>query len=326
MQGPGAALLVLAHDPVPLGYLLRSLDPAVPVFIHLDAKCATEPAALALPPQARLVQPRVEVFWGGWSMMQATLALIDAALDAGPWERLVLVSGDSLPIRSSLDLAAALAEPDAEYVELLDVADDPVLAGAPMQAAIDRHGWVQPWRFHNAVAWDHVLLNPFTAAGAAARYGVSDERMDWIRGEAQQAVAAVLAALPPRPRLFRRLCYGAQWWALSRAVLTAILPTLRRPEVIAYFRHMQAPDEHMIQTVLANRPDLLGGRRILGTPIFTDHGARARGQDWLDTAGFRAARAQGGQLLFARKFRPDRAPDLAAAIDAGRPIDEVLAG
>lgn len=311
----GAALLVLAHDPAPLGYLLRALDPGFDVFIHLDAKC---PAVPALPPQARLIEPRIEVFWGGWSLMQATLALIEAALAAGSYQRLALISGDSLPVRPPTALAAALAEPDAEYIELIDVQDDPSLAGAEMQIAIDRHGWVQPWRFHNAVAWDHVLLNPFTAAAAAARYRVDEATMNWIRGEAQQAVSTVLAALPPRPPLFRRLCYGTQWWALSREVLTALLPTLRRPEITRYFRHMQAPDEHMIQTVLANRPDLLGSRRILGTPVLVDHALRAQGQDWLDEPGFRGAAGRGAQVLFARKFRPAHTAALAEAIEAGR--------
>lgn len=326
MAAANAAVLVLAHEVAPLQCLLDVLAPDIAVFIHLDAKCADAAGALRLPVQARVIGARTEVFWGGWSMMQATLALIEAALAAGPFERLALVSGDALPVRGPEALAEALAAQGVEYIELLDVQDDPSLAGAPMQAAIDRHGWVQPWRFHNAVQWDHLLLNPFTGEAAAGRFGIEREKMDWIRGEAQLAMAGLLAELPPRPPLFRRFSYGAQWWALSRAVLTALLPTLRRPEVTAYFRHMQAPDEHMIQTVLANRPDLLGGRRILGTPMFADHALRAAGQDWLDAAGFRDAAEKGGQLLFARKFRPDRAPEVADAIAAGRYAEAILGG
>ena len=319
------AVLVLAHATEPLQYLLDVLDRRFAVFIHLDAK-GPDGAALRLPPNARLVARPVPVFWGGWSMMRATLLLIEAAMAAGPFERLALVSGDSLPVRGADALEAALRAPGVEYIELMDVQDDPSLAGAAMQAAIDRHGWVQPWRFHNAVHWDHVLLNPTAAEAAAAQFGVPRERMDWIRGEAQRAVAGVLAELPPRPPLFRRLCYGTQWRALSRPVLAALLPTLRRPEVHAYFRHMQAPDEHMIQTVLGNRADLLGGRVLAGTPMFADHARRAAGQDTLDAAGFRAAAGLGAQILFARKFAPAAAPEVAGAIAAGRYEADILGG
>lgn len=321
------AVLVLAHDPVPLQFLLDAMDPRFAVFIHLDAKCDDAAiATLRLPPRARLIARRLPVFWGGWSMMQATLALIETALAAGPFARLALISGDALPVRPPDALLAALCADGVEHIEVLDVQDDPTLAGAPMQQSIDRHGWVQPWRFQNAVHWDHLLLNPLAAEAAAAHFGVPRERMDWIRGEAQQAVAGLLAELPRRPPLFRRLCYGAQWWALSRPLLSALLPTLRRPEVTAYFRHMQAPDEHMIQTVLGNRPDLLHGRVLAGTPMFADHARRAAGQDWLDVEAFRGAAGQGGQILFARKFRPDAAPDVAAAIGAGRYVADILGG
>lgn len=329
-SSPGSAsrvaLLVLAHEARPLQYLLDVLNPRFTVFIHFDAKSDLAHAPLRLPPHARLIAPRLPVFWGGWSMMQATLALIETALAAGPFERLALISGDSLPVRPADALEAALCQPGVEHIEMLDVQDDLTLAGAPMQTAIDRYGWVQPWRFHNAVHWDHVLLNPIGAEAAAAQFGVPRARMDWIRGEAQAAVAQVLAALPPRPPLFRRFCYGAQWWALSRPLLQALLPTLRRPEVHAWFRHMQVPDEHMIQTVLGNRPDLRGGRVFAGTPVFADHARRAAGRDTLDDAGFRAAAQSGAQILFARKFRPADAPAVATAIAAGRYEADILAG
>jgi hypothetical protein len=86
-----------------------------------------------------------------------------------------------------------------------------------------------------------------------------------------------------------------------------------------FFRYIQVPDEHMIQTVLGNRPDALGGRASVGTPI-------SRGVDTVDSAGLRAAAAAGGQILFARKFSPEAAPEVAGAIRAGTYETSVLAG
>jgi hypothetical protein len=313
------AVLVLAHLPAPLSYLLRTLDERFRVFVHMDAKAGETVAA---PPGVRMIAPRIDVFWGGWSMMRATLALIAAAREEGGFRRYVLVSGDSLPVVASDLLAAALLDEDREFVDLVEVPDDPSLAGMDMQEAIARHGWVQPWRRHNPEFWDHVLLNPFQRESAARRYGLAQDRADWIRGEVSALMREVLAGLRPAdpyPRFF----YGAQWWGLTAGAIEAVLAEAARPEVRRFFRAMQVPDEHMIQTILGNRPDMLAGRKAVGTMMWTDHARRAQGQDRLDDAGFRAAPAQGRpiqgrQVLFARKFDPEAAPGVAAAISEGR--------
>jgi hypothetical protein len=80
----------------------------------------------------------------------------------------------------------------------------------------------------------------------------------------------------------------------------------------------------MIQTVLGNRPELLGGRAVVGSPMWSDQGRRTGRVDTLGLAEFRAAAAQGNQVLFARKFDPDAAPDVAAALRAGGYESEVL--
>ncbi|HEY0419656.1 MAG TPA: beta-1,6-N-acetylglucosaminyltransferase, partial [Acetobacteraceae bacterium] len=103
-------------------------------------------AALRLPAHARLVAPRIPVFWGGWSMMRATLALIEAALAEADYERLVLLSGDSLPVRDADAIEATLLESEAEFIDMMEVPDDSSLAGVAPEAAVASHGWVQPWR------------------------------------------------------------------------------------------------------------------------------------------------------------------------------------
>jgi hypothetical protein len=309
---------VLAHQPAPLHYLLDLLDERFAVFVHMDAKTSLD---APLPAHATLVEPRIEVFWGGWSMLQATLSLIDAARAHGTFHRYVLVSGDSLPVVPLDRLEAALLDDAREFIELIAVPDDPSLAGADMADATARHGWVQPWRLHNPVAWDHRLLNPFQREAAAAYYGVEQGRIDWIRGDLERLLRPLLRDLQA-PRPFEIFHYGAQWWALTADTLEKILPELRREEVQRFFRYCQVPDEHMLQTVLGNRPE---GGAAVGTPMWSDRARRAQGIDTLDAAGFRAAAAAGGQILFARKFSPEAAPEVAAAIRAGRYETSVLA-
>lgn len=304
------AVLVLAHRAEPLEYLLRTLDRRFDVFVHMDAKSALPD--FPLPPNARLIEQRTKVFWGGWSMMQATLALVAAARIAGPYARYVLISGDSLPLLPAADLLSRLAT-TTEFIDIIPVPDDPSLAGQTMQQATDRHGWVQPWRLHNPTAWDHRLLNPFHRESAAAHYGLPQDKMDWIRGDLERLTRDLLAAQQP-PRPFDRFFYGAQWWALTAATIEALLPTLHDPAWQRFFRVCQVPDEHMLQTALGNRPELMQSHHP--TPMLTDHARRARGIDTLDDAGFRTVGSE--NTLFARKFSPDAAPETAAAIRASR--------
>jgi hypothetical protein len=316
---------VLAHQPAPLQCLLDLLDERFAVFVHMDAKTDLATAPLRVPPHATMIEPRIEVFWGGWSMMQATFSLIDAARSRGGFFRYALVSGDSLPVVPLDRLEAALLDDTRENIELIPVADDPSLAGMDVAAATARHDWVQPWRLYNPVTWDHWLLNPFQREAAALHYGVEQGRIDWIRGDIERLLRPILDDLR-QPRPFRKFWYGMQWWALTAATMEKIRPDLLRPEVQRFFRYLQVPDEHMIQTVLGNRPDALGGRAAVGAPMWSDQPRRARGIDTLDRAGFHAAAAAGSQILFARKFNPEAAPDVAAAIRAGTYETSVLGG
>lgn len=299
------AILVLAHRLAPLPYLLRALGDRFDVFLHLDAE--TDAAGLVLPPCVTMVRRRA-VHWGGFSMMQATLDLMEAAREH---DVLALVSGDALPLLAPEALHAALADGGPERIELVEVPDDPSLAGQPREVALARHGWEQPWRFHAFVHWDDRLLNPFGAGETAAHYGLPANQADWLRGDAQRLVGEALAGLAPRPALFPRLLYGSQWWALSGQVVAALLAELRRAEMAAYFRFFPVPDEHMVHCVLGA---LLPGLATRPAPMWR---AEAGG---LDEATLARARAAGH--LFARKFDPAKAPGLADAIRAGTILAE----
>jgi hypothetical protein len=93
---------VLAHqDPAMLLALCRSLD-GHPVVVHLDAKAALEPfAATAGLEHVTIVEDRIPVAWGGFSMVEATLRLYREALRiAGDDDAtIVLLSGSDYPVR-----------------------------------------------------------------------------------------------------------------------------------------------------------------------------------------------------------------------------------
>lgn len=184
------------------------------------------------------------------------------------------------------------------------------------------------WRFQNATYLDDLLLSPGSNREVMQKYGVDENTADYLRGSAKRLVEAVAMRLPPRPRLYDRFYYGESCWALTRAALDLIIDEMHAEIHVAFFRFLQVPDEHFVQTLLGNKQQALAslGRHIAGTPVFVDHQdpERARlGRDALTADKFRQA-ADSGRHLFARRFDPERAPDVAAAIARGRYFSDIL--
>ena len=100
---PGHAFLVLAHtDPAMFNHLTQALADSGKVYVHLDAK--SDPKGWGRDPRVQFLENQIPVFWGEWSVCEATLRLMEAALRDPNIRRLTLVTGSHYPIRSSADL------------------------------------------------------------------------------------------------------------------------------------------------------------------------------------------------------------------------------
>jgi hypothetical protein len=96
------AFLILAHKPVALRYLLRAVSAEHLIFVHLDARVSVGQHYFEQRPNVHWESKRLPVFWGGFNMISATRNLIRSTFERAPHvKRLVLISGDSLPIASS---------------------------------------------------------------------------------------------------------------------------------------------------------------------------------------------------------------------------------
>jgi hypothetical protein len=105
------AVLVLAHaNPGVFERLVRALShPSIAIFCHIDAKA--DLAAFRTQSCASVVflEERVDINWGGYSMIEAELALFRAARRAGPFAAYAVISGDCLPLFDNAALVASLA-------------------------------------------------------------------------------------------------------------------------------------------------------------------------------------------------------------------------
>ena len=108
------ALLVLAHGaPRALYAIAAHFAPAdVDVYVHVDARIALAEYLDKTPPfpaRVNFLSARRKVYWAGFSMVEATLDLLRAAARAGPYDRYLFISDNSLPVHGLDGFFAVLA-------------------------------------------------------------------------------------------------------------------------------------------------------------------------------------------------------------------------
>lgn len=203
--------LVLAHQgPTQVAELAEALSPSA-VFLHLDAKAdAAEFGHIAV----HQTSQRVAVHWGGWSMIEATLALLrEAASIIEADDRVTLLSGDSYPLAPIEQMLREL-DPAAQYVNLVRM-PSPSL-GKPLTRLSRVH-----------------LEGGGFARKVVNRAGIPRAWRRRLGGRAPFA--------------------GSQWWSVTGEMALEMLATVERDTGLQRLaRRSLVPDEFLLQTIIAN--------------------------------------------------------------------------
>jgi hypothetical protein len=224
------AYLVLAHaDPVHLGRLLGAIaSDDSEAFVHIDAKSDIAAFASLRAPRVHFVEPRVPVYWGDYSQVEAILALLRTALAAPRnFSRFVLLSGADFPLRSTAYIERFFAaHPQTEFMNLVQMPADH--AGKPLSRVTSFH------RRH---------ADPFSRVErklrrALVRFGLAKVERDHRRA---------LGDIAPFG--------GSTWWALTRPACLHLLQFVdQRRAVVRFFHNAVYPDELMFHTIIGNSP------------------------------------------------------------------------
>ena len=218
------------------------------IAIHFDARARPEDftairTALKDNPSVVFTKRRMKCGWGEWSLVDATLQAVRAAVDAFPSAtHFYLLSGDCMPIKSAEYCRQFLDRDDADYIESVD---------------FFASGWI--------------------------RTGIKEERLiyrHWFNERAHKALFYGSMALQQRLKLERPIPadlvmqIGSQWWCLRRHTIEAILDLCdRRPDILRFFRTTWIPDETFFQTLVRH---LVAGTEIrsrtLTFLLFSDYG------------------------------------------------------
>lgn len=272
------AYLILAHRaPEDLLAMLPVLGRHGETYLHIDRDASGFDSHWAeLAKHAAFAEKRHSVSWGGFSVVEATLELIETALRHGRADYFLLLSGACLPVLNAADLARRLAEGAGEYIDIMPEEE---------AARHDRNRRLRHYRFYSKTL-------PRSYLGAVNRLS----RLAWTRPD--------FASEFGEPR------FGSMWWCLSRRCLDWAMAFRRaHPNYDRRFRHTETPDESYFQTLVALSPY---ADKIEGSLTYVDWekgGSHPKLLSRLDLP-----RIQASGQYFARKFDWDHDPDLVRTL------------
>lgn len=218
------------------------------VAIHFDGNARREDfdrirAVLKDNPGVTFAARRVKCGWGEWSLVEATLLAVQAAVDAFPRAtHFYMLSGDCMPIKSAEYAHAFLDREEVDYIESFDFfASDWIKTGIKAERLTYRHWFNErkhKWLFYTSLSLQQKL-------------GL------------ERAIPADLA-----------IQIGSQWWCLRRRTVEWVLDFCRkRPDVMRFFRTSWIPDETFFQTLVRHLvPEDEIRSRTLTFLMFTDYG------------------------------------------------------
>lgn len=255
------------------------------ISIHFDASAKASDfkqikSALQSNPNVSFATKRIKCGWGEWSLVQATLYAIEAAVDAFPRaSHFYMLSGDCQAIKSAEYTHQFLDNNDKDFVESFDYFEsDWIKTGMKEERLIYRH-------FFN----ERTQKRRFYAA-----YRLQ-QKMGWTRDIPEDIQVMI----------------GSQWWCLRRRTIEWILNfTRERRDVMRFFSTTWIPDETFFQTLVRHLvPEVEIETRTLTFLMFTDYGMPVTfyndHYDLLVSQNF----------LFARKISPE-ANDLKERLGA----------
>ena len=292
MSSAATCFVILAHADAPMVRRLVSALDGADVFIHCDARAPTEVCAAMVPAGARDVHmvPRRRTSLASWSLVEAELAGLDAALQRSNAEHIAIMSGSSYPLAGVEAIDAALAPYRGQTLAELNKLPFP--------------DWNARWKADGGM-WR--FKSRFLTSG------------DTLITEAGLPVPLRRQTIPASLVLHG----GAQWKVYSRAHAKALLETLStRPEQRRFWRHVFIPEESCAVSILTS-PQLVGdlSEQVVDRHVWLidwPHMPEDRAHpNWLTAADYDlvAAAANAGEKLFARKVSSSET-ELLDRIDA----------
>lgn len=210
------ACLILAHNEFGLLQTLIGCldDPRNDIYVHIDRKVKEMPALHAAQAGLTVLEKRIDIRWGDYSMVEAEYALFEAAVAHGPYAYYHLLSGVDLPLKSQDTIHSICdAHPDREYI------------GYSVVNPSELERKMQRWHL-----FPHHFSRKLTFWGIARSAFLRFQEIFHIKRNTSV--------------VFRK---GSQWVSLTEAMVRFALE--KKDWVARTFTHTFVPDECVMQTL-----------------------------------------------------------------------------
>lgn len=236
--------LILAHkNPLQLSRMIERLDDgASKFFIHLDAKTPIEPFAACLEgAHIRFIEPRERCVWGDFSIVRATIHLMEAASkEQGVF---ILMSGQDYPIQSQGYINNFLEhnkEFDFIEIEPLEEKWKPKMVKDKLE------------HYHILHSEERGHSNCYAPFAHCSVFQKLRTLTHLLKGRLSRKNFRLLCSLPKRVAPFERQYAGSQFWAFSERTFYTILNYIREHKAAleGYYKYTSSPDEIYFHSVL----------------------------------------------------------------------------
>ncbi|WP_424654981.1 beta-1,6-N-acetylglucosaminyltransferase [Capnocytophaga leadbetteri] len=236
--------LILAHkNPLQLSRMIERLDDgASKFFIHLDAKTPIEPFAACLEgAHIRFIEPRERCVWGDFSIVRATIHLMEAASKEQGF--FILMSGQDYPIQSQRYINAFLeSNKGFDFIEIepLEEKWKPKMVKDKLE------------HYHILHSEERGHSNCYAPFAHCSVFQKLRTLTHLLKGRLSQKNFRLLCSLPKRVAPFKRQYAGSQFWAFSERTFYAVLNYIREHKVAleGYYKYTSSPDEIYFHSVL----------------------------------------------------------------------------
>ena len=297
--------LILAHkNPLQLGRMIERLDDgASKFFIHLDAKTPIEPFAACLEgAHIRFIDKRERCVWGDFSIVRATIHLMEAASkEQGVF---ILMSGQDYPIQSQGYINAFLeSNKGFDFIEIepLEEKWKPKMVKDKLE------------HYHILHSEERGHSNCYAPFRHCSVFQKLRTLMHLLKGRLSVKNFKLLCSLPKRVAPFERQYAGSQFWAFSERTFYAVLNYIREHKAALeeYYKYTSSSDEIYFHSVLM---DLVAKDSTIKLKDPITYVNYFRKNNVFVTEDFEKLSSAKGKL-FARKFDTDIDIEILNLID-----------
>ena len=201
------AILILAHKPLFYFEKIATANPNLNFYIHMDAKCTFSNTNL---PNFHFIPNRIDVKWGGFSQVTATINLLNFALLDQENEYFHIISGEDVFLCSNENMHQKLTwGNDDIFIELKNSK-----------------------KHHYRV-----------------RFPAIHVETTWQRKTSGKILTQTLKILDFLIPTSTKYWFGSNWFSIRRSQLISLLTQITKSDLL-FFQKRLNPDEHFFQYLI----------------------------------------------------------------------------